>query len=265
MSQQLKQNFTLTGAGLVWKMLTDQTGRYLVTEFRDQTTREVHFSAVDLVEQAILWEGLTFENSWWTAATAVEEQVVLFHTYEDSYDPDQKVFFAVDLHQVDILWQQAGFHFKAVGQGVVSGYLKNGPDEQHVAIGLGSGQFVENIPAIERENKKNNKNVDLPFHYTAEMPHFETVKRFVQGQYGHDMVGACDYMEVNDLIVISYFTGQPKNMANYLLVMASNGQPVNHECIGTALAGWGMDTFFVAHNQLIFVRNQNEIISYGLS
>jgi hypothetical protein len=53
-------------------------------------------------------------------------------------------------------------------------------------------------------------------------------------------------------------------LANYLIVLTSEGDVLLHEKAAENLKGIGIDTFFLLEGSLFFVKNKCELIRYKL-
>jgi hypothetical protein len=102
-----------------------------------------------------------------------------------------------------------------------------------------------------------------PFQYKAGEEGFETIKAYMAGRFGGDPVLAMDYLEYGMFILISYYVQEPE-LANYLIVLDTEGNEVMREKAGQNLSGIGVDTFFVLEGSLFFVKNKSEFLRYKL-
>jgi hypothetical protein len=129
-----------------------------------------------------------------------------------------------------------------------------------LALDLRTGLPVEDQTLLQpRENFL----VRKPLQYFHDTSHFETVKKYIQAQCGMTPVSVIEYLEFNNRIMVSFYTGE-QDLANYLLVLTDDGQTLLFERIGEQLKGIGMDTFFMLSGYLIFAKNRRELVSYKM-
>jgi len=70
---------------------------------------------------------------------------------------------------------------------------------------------------------------------------------------------ACDYLEWDGHIFISYYCQEADSLANFLLMMGEDGKILLNEKLESDLKAVGVSTFFIFENHLIFVRNKAEL------
>jgi hypothetical protein len=102
-----------------------------------------------------------------------------------------------------------------------------------------------------------------PFQYREKEEGFETIRAYITGQFPGEPVAAMDYLEYGGFIVISYYVREPE-LANYLIVLDTEGNETMREKAGQNLSGIGVDTFFVLEGSLFFVKNKSEFLRYKL-
>jgi len=76
-------------------------------------------------------------------------------------------------------------------------------------------------------------------------------------QFDIDSIGACDYLEYKDSIVVSYFEKNDEYLVNTLVVLDQNLKVIDSYVLDSDLNGLASDTFFIVSEALIFVRNKN--------
>jgi hypothetical protein len=127
-----------------------------------------------------------------------------------------------------------------------------------LALDLQTGSPVEKEAFIAPQQ---NFLIRKPLQYLHDSNHFETIKKYLEGQCGIAPVSLVEYLELNGIIVISFYANE-KNLANYLLILNNDGKQLLYERIGEQLKGIGMDTFFMVSEYLIFAKNKRELVSY---
>jgi hypothetical protein len=159
-------------------------------------------------------------------------------------------------------WRKENFSFQSLQKGKVKGLLIN-PEPVTAVFDAHSGEAVVD----EINDKEGNEIFDLvrPFQYLEGTPYFKTVSDFVSEQFEETIIGAAEYVEIDGLIFISYYIKKEDGLANYLLVITSDGAVLQHEKLGERLKGLGVDTFFLLAGCLFYIRNKNELLSYILT
>lgn len=246
--------------GTIWKTLADPARGILFLEIRNAGERTVSFAALRLTDHFWLFKDLSFDEPWWISLTAVEQDILLFTTYDDTSNPDKKSIIAYDMARQKIVWWRSGFTFSAVRPGQVIGLDKKFLWKE-VVLDIVRGEEVQEVaPDLET---KQNFHVIRPFQYQAGSEAFETVRNFLMTTCQLTSPVAIEYREFEPYIIISVFV-QEEELANFLYVFTTSGQKVLNERLGEQLSGIGVDTFFILNGCLIFVKNKNELVSYKL-
>ncbi|HNU42289.1 MAG: hypothetical protein UZ12_BCD005000381 [Bacteroidetes bacterium OLB12] len=103
-----------------------------------------------------------------------------------------------------------------------------------------------------------------PFVYVQGEPDFETVQKFLRQQLNQEIFLGAEYLETENLILISYYTGQPAAYTNKLACFSHKGLLYWTEEIGTNLKGMGIGTFFIATNTVFFVKNKTDLVTFRI-
>jgi hypothetical protein len=240
-------------------MLESSENKTLLLEVRRPVDKTVSFAAYDYGENRFLWRDVTFEEPWWINLSGVVGEMVLFTVYTETNNPDQKSLVAYGLRQQSIAWWRNDFSLTAVSGKTVTGFsYKTGLKELSLDGDTGAVVFAEKEAEVPR-----NLTVIRPFQYRAGEEGFETIRAYMAGQFTGEPVVAMDYLEYGRFIVISYYVRDPE-LANYLIVLDTEGNELMREKAGQNLSGIGVDTFFVLEGSLIFVKNKSEFLRYKL-
>lgn len=103
-----------------------------------------------------------------------------------------------------------------------------------------------------------------PFVYVQGEPEFETVQKFLQQQLRLVAFLGAEYLETENQIFVSFYTGQPAAFTNVLACFGRDGKLHWTEEIGTNLKGMGTGTFFIATDTLFFVKNKTELVTFRI-
>ncbi|MFP4092432.1 MAG: DUF4905 domain-containing protein, partial [Cyclobacteriaceae bacterium] len=260
--------FSFSFTGKIWNLLTDHDARYLFLELRDEEAHQVSFAACLLSEQRLLWQDLTFSEPWWLGLSAADADVLIFHEFEDTQTPEKKSYFALDVLQQEVCWKSQHLQVIDIRYPWVYGFESVG-DETHfrkVSLHGDAEKYLSHKEAhLElRKFSTENKYIRHPFHYTEEDAYFETVSGFILHFLNLNPLKGCEYLEYEGKIFISYYIAEDKALANYLLVLDQEGKPLLHEKMDDQLSQVGLDTFFIAHHHVLFVRHKRELLSYAI-
>lgn len=241
-------------------MLADGKNRRLFLEIRNAADKTVSFSALNLQNNQWLWKDLVFEEPWWISLRAIEGDILLFTIYTDANNPDKKSVLAYHVVKKEIAWWRNGFSMTSVNRLSVSGVDAKFPGKESI-LDLFTGQPVQGGDFDLADSQ--NFPVIRPFQYEEGTEYFVTVKDFLRSRLGISPVASIEYLEIKDLIIVSVFLKE-EGLANYLYVLDAHGDVLMVEKLGEDLKGIGLDTFFVFSENLIFVKNKNELLSYSI-
>jgi hypothetical protein len=136
------------------------------------------------------------------------------------------------------------------------------PDKTYwQVLALKSGAVINVEPKLETEYTNE---VIHPFQYLAGESDFETVKIFLIERMNALPVLGVEYVEHSEFVFISYYFGDQGKFNNVLACFKSTGDLLWQEEIGTNLKGIGVNTFFLVANQLFFVKNKTELVTFGI-
>jgi hypothetical protein len=243
----------------VWNLVAHPDRPAIFIELRNESAKKVTFSALDLKTRQFLFNDLAFEEPWWISLSFVSGETLLLTVYNDTNNPDKKSIIAYDIIEKKIRWWRNNFAITTVTNNRVAG-VDTGLGMKFFTLDLQDGEpRTEHSVLAPEQNFLLNK----PLQYYPETAHFETVKSYLEAKLKISPQSVIEYMEFNSLIFISYYVAEP-DLANYLMVMDSDGEVLLHERIGERLKGIGVDTFFLLSGYLIFVKNKRELISYRL-
>ena len=243
----------------IWNLVVHPDQPAIFIELRNEQHKKVTFSALDLKTKQTLFNDLTFEEPWWISLSFVSGTTMLLTTYNDTNNPDKKSVIAYDLIEKKIRWWRNNFAIATVTNNRVAG-ADNTLGMKFFTLDLHNGEpCAEQLVSYPEQNFLLNK----PLQYYPGTAHFETVKMYMEAKLKVSPQSVIEYMELSALIFISYYVNEP-DLANYLIVMSTEGEVLLHERIGERLKGIGVDTFFLFSGYLIFVKNKCELISYRL-
>ncbi len=250
---------TIPLEGLIWKMLPDETGKYLLIEYRNDTRRKVDFLCVDMKTKKILWQKTSLKELWWLGLKETTEGKIIIHGYKNSKSPEHKGIYVIDLFSGKLLWENKDLTHVSSHPGYI---LAANDDPDKPALFKMDIQSGELIQTTEPGSEKNFSVPDykLPVLYTAESNHFMTIATFISQQLQMLSDLAIEYLEHHSYIIISFYTSEQNAVDNYIAVFDVEGNLLLQEKIGTGLKGIGQDTFFIYGSNLVYVKNKSELV-----
>jgi len=121
--------------------------------------------------------------------------------------------------------------------------------------------FTYNIESLKKEPidylPNLNEQTIHPFVYEIGSDYHQTVSRFLS----LEQPLSCEYMEWDDKIIISYYVRSDNYFDRYLLLLC-DGKKIWKVKQDEEMKGFSLGAFFVFDNQLIFIKNRNEVCTY---
>jgi hypothetical protein len=241
----------------IWKVIAHSERPIIFLELRSEADKQVVFACWDLNSNKLLFDDLAFAEPWWISLADSSGDILLFTLYTDPSNPEKKAALAFDfVHQKETWWRN-NFSITAINAKQVIG-TDSKFDQKEIILDLFSGE-----PAANRTGGHQNFSVIKPLQYNDKDKHFATVGTFVNNRTSVRCVDVIEYLEYEDLIIISCFS-RAEGLANFLFVFDYNGELLISETLGTNLKGIATDTFFVLSGYVIFVKNGHEVVSYKI-
>ncbi len=257
---KIESNFSHSFEGKVWNLMMTEDGESLLFEIRDDTAFKTSYSMLSLERLSFEVDELNFEEEWWIGVTYATKDVILFHTYENPDNPDDRRYFTFDVNKRTVLWEGADLNLTHV-ENLIAEHV-DPETHEHQYIDIMSGQQVikkEVKPVVE------NKKVNYAFHYVEGSEYFNTVDKFLASVLSVRLVEAVDYYQFEKGVVISYYLREGNVLSNRLVVVSMERKVLFEETLGENLTGISDNTFFIYGDNLIFVKEKQHFFIYPLT
>jgi hypothetical protein len=256
--KQLIPQFSETFPSDIWE--TALSGNHLLIGSREGDMMEATFSLYDLKQHSFLWKSISFDESWWVSIYVFVDNIIVFQIFNDSQNIEARSLFGFEISKMEAVWSVDNVNILGLSRQFLK--LKSrGAENEFFGINITTGEEIElDSEKIDQKNVSNG--IILPFHYTEENPYFQSVKHFLAEFADLKLVGACDYLEYNGLILISAHEKLEQNLSNTLYVFDEMGNLLLKEVLAEQSKGLAADTFYIVNEQLIFVKEKREIKGY---
>jgi len=260
-------SFSKVFDGTIWKIIADNEKGVLFIETRDGDQRKAFFHSLDIQTKKVLWSGQSILDPWWSSLKIAMNGNVLIVKFNDPEMPEQRGFAVADGVSGKIKWGREDaqvMHTEADGI-IIS--QASGEESSYAKLDWNTGNSLREISVKEMFSTFNKKAqqlglVDYPFHFEEENSFFTKIQEYIEIITKHKAVRMIEYLEKGDKVLISYYIYEEEKLANFMLVADEKGAVLLHEKLRGALTGIGMDTFFVLKDQLVVVKNNNELQAY---
>jgi len=246
----------------IWELhLNDD---HILISMRNQDKHEVSFSLFNLSTLTFLWKSIVFEEPWWIGVTLFSQDMIVFHTYSNSKDIEEKSIFAYNWKDTEVVWAFSQFNpVQLYKDSLVCSKLGTQKKELvHINLKDGSELVIDELPKQdERKSEPLISNLSQnPLHYVEGTAAFESVAKFLKLKFKIKIFGACDYLEHQGGIVISYFQNDDNDKINRLIVLDKNLEMLDSLVLDPTHKGLASDTFFIVDEALIFVKNRSQLM-----
>jgi hypothetical protein len=215
---------------------------------------------VDLANLSIVVMEIEVKKSKTMVLKSIFDSFLVLNEYANGQNPDKATAIVFDYQKKKIKWQKENF---AISE--INGSLLKAPN-QHFENrfsywDIESGSIIENP---EENFSVPDNDLYFPQCYPENNEHFtwfvEVISRLTQ----HLACLSCEYLELKDKMVISYYYNEKDALNNSLIVLDNKGQIIESIKLGKNLNGIGKDTFFVIENRLIFISHKNTLNIYEI-
>ncbi|MBC7452030.1 MAG: DUF4905 domain-containing protein [Cytophagales bacterium] len=252
----------------VWKIIADPEKGLIYVETRDGENRKVFFHAIDLNAKKILWTNQSILDPWWSNLKYAANGKLLLVTFSDPEMPEQRGISVVNGISGKLVWGKEDAQVMHTdSDGIIVSY--GSEESAYSKLSWENGTVLREISVKElfgnfNKKQQNESLVAYPFHFEEENPFFSKIQQYIELIAAHKAVRMIEYLEKGDKVLISYYIYNGEKLANYMLVADENGNTLIHEQMRGELNGIGMDTFFTLKDQLIIVKNNNEVQAYAV-
>ena len=258
----MKQKINHIFSGKIWN--TTFSGEYIALEIRDELSRQVSFSVIDLLNEKVLWENVRPEKSWWLGLVGIFEEYLILHKYSSQQKPEPEGILMLDIQTGEVVLRLDSWAFFGFKENTLTVYQveNNFPIYKNIDLGNKIDKATQS-PNHSVAKSLSHQITQSAIHYFEDSPHFPIIFKFLYRLLGIEAQKAVDYLEISNKIIISYYIYREKSFQNYLLVTNREREILLNDLIAET-EGLGIDTFTVQSDTLLYVKNETQFIGYEL-
>ncbi|MCC9168394.1 DUF4905 domain-containing protein [Pontibacter harenae] len=246
-------------------MRLDSVSDRLALEVRDADALLTTFFSFNYATYTLQKLELRQNLLWWQGLEDAHDGLVYLHGYGDRKLGQHKGIITIDAETAAIVWEQQELAFYGIGEAGIYAFPASHPEEGFQLLSAKAGTAAvaniaqpEAMAAVEAFSPSRYKNCMFPVLYLEQDAYFEQVQEFIEQELGDKAVNGMEYAEIEQNIIISYYTADATNkLHNVLAVFSFDGELLLKENIGTSLSGIGSDTFLIFRHDLIFIQDRN--------
>lgn len=251
----------------IWRILISETDK-LVLEERDPKTKEVFFSCYDLSTKAKIFSNYQFEEKGWIGIEAVENDIILFHFYLKPDMPQHKGFFAYDLKQKKILWQNETLTYFFSDNEKIVAFQQQFEGRFYVEIDLLTGEVISNLGEEyaqvnllneEAQAKKSYADYLFPeiFNPINDDPQFDCIRNAISD---FSFSGQVEYFIKGEFFYFTFHEKKDEIFTQHFYIWdTANNSLFFSDVLNKNIPNYAVDSFFV-YKKFLFLIKEKQII-----
>jgi hypothetical protein len=242
----------------IWEL--NVKGGLLLITTRNSELLQTHFHLYDMKQQVFVFDGLSFEEEWWISIFLWNGDQIVFQTYEDTQDIEQRTAFCYDIERAEVIWSIDGVKLQQVDpQSIMC--VKLGDKGDAFVLDVASGEQVERAPSP----LKAVENVQYPLQYAEESEYYAVLKQFIEERSDISVLGEIEYLEWNGLIFVGANYKSENSYALRLFIYDNDGQIQFVSDIEREMKGLAIGSFFMVGEAIIFVERKHMLKIYSFA
>ena len=253
----MNKHFQHSVPGIIRSIKISTDGLLLCVESLDKILQYPRYFIFDLKTKKLIAERLEVKKDEKIVLKAITDNHLIFNQYADGQNPDVCTAFVYNYATRSIVWEKENFNILAVNEQTVKAphpYFENRFTFYDIKTGQDLGQ--------ENTGKSSPISNQFPDLYPSQSQHFTWFEKFISQVTSHKPELCCEYLELENRLIISYYFFEGDVLVNNLLVANDAGEVIESFPLGKNLKGIGKDTFFVVENNLIFISDKNTLHIY---
>lgn len=239
----------------VWRMEIDESSQTLFLEIRDHANKQVSFSALNLQNGDIYFEGLTTPERWLTGIEAAYNGVLLLHNYQSATGPVHKGITAIDAVSGKELWSNftlAFDHLSVNGPVVYNAQLQ---PKKLFLIDIKAGNTLRGYEPV----------LDQPLYNQIISPELVPATEVNNLHLPLSVhANAVHYISYNSFRIVSLHTLLQGHLEQHLFVFNSEDTLLYQDLLNNAIQKMQPEAFVLHNNQLIYLKNRSGLIVLNL-
>ena len=251
----------------IWRILISETDKLLIEE-RNPKTREVFFSCYDLSTKAKIFSNFQFDEKAWIGIEAVENDIIIFHFYLKPDMPQHKGFFAYDLKQKKILWQNETLTYFFSDNEKIIAFQQQFEGRFYVEIDLQTGEVIRNLGEEyaqvnllkeEAQAKKSYSDYLFPevFNPLNDDPQFDCIRNSISN---FSFSGQVEYFQYGKSLFFTFHEKKDEKFTQHFYICdTTTGSLLYSDVLNKNIHQYAVDSFFL-YKKFLFLIKEKQII-----
>ncbi|MDX9759856.1 MAG: DUF4905 domain-containing protein [Bacteroidota bacterium] len=276
-SQSWPPVWHIDAGATLWRVLFSDDG-HVLGEVRDLDAKTAWFFCAREEDGTIRWNDLRTDEPWWVGIEEVGDGRFYLHGFRKPDMPQHRGIHAYDLATGQPLWRNEELAFLFVFDGSVYAAEERFAGRHVLRLSRDDGSVVEELGvqddriAVMRGmlNDQAFAGYRYPQPFDETHPRHGELRAHVHAAVRPDRVtGTLDVWSEDGLLVMAWHEEIAEKNGTYRqelrAVDLADGQTIFHDTIVDAAQGPGIDSFFIKHHRLYYVKNYRTLTAHDIS
>lgn len=248
-TNKLSPIFSEKFEGIIWKIEINEKYNLIAIESRTLESKETSFSVINYKTGEIHFKEKIFQELWNLNLAYIAEKNLIITAYNQPGSPESKGIISVNIQDTEILWEHYNL---SLNRATNEGLQVYDPRINPRRLSWISHIEGESIAECDKTDQIN-----------VTIIHPEIKNQFIIPDFisREEIVGDLSVLGVRNLIIISFHEKIQNNIQQRLLVYQDDTILLD-EILIRNIQKLQPESFFMQKNNLFYIRNKNEIVSY---
>ena len=235
--------------GLIWKVQINEKKSLIAIESRNSDLRKVAFTVLNYQTGDSYFKERVFEETWKLNLAFIGKENMVLTVFEQSNSPESKGLIAVNAQNGSLLWERYNISLNQANEGGMQVFDPRINPRKYYWINHENGGYI-----TEPENNY----PQTGFLLFPELFNHSTLPGFISRE---EIVGEVASLITQGKTIVSFHEKINDNLRQRLLVYQDDNILLDDILIKD-IQKMQPESFFIQNNNLFYIRNKNEIVSY---
>lgn len=252
MSVPFASEFSFNFKSSIWEL--HHWNELLLVTTKDQEQLQTTFHLIDTVKEEVIFQDISFEESWWISVFLFNGRQIVFQVYNDTQDIEHRTAFCFDLSSEEVLWSVEGVKLQQINASTIR-CTGLGDEADSFLMNVSTGESIDR-PALEEASAK----VFFPQTYGSENEYYPLLSSFLDKRKVVDFVEPIEYLEYQNWIVFGLnFHHEHTYSLKLFVYEAVEGELLFEKVLDDKMDGHALGAFFILEQALIFVEEKHRL------
>ncbi len=259
--------------GMLWRLLPT-TNNLFIGEDRNVETKCVSFFCLDSVSGKVLWNNISFTETWWIGIENVYKNILFLHEFSTPDMPDHKKIFALNIENAQVLWVNEELQFHFAFEMFVYGSKIGFESRKYFRLDMSSGKVVAEISGKEfqelqfQATNSDSGNIIFP----KEVNNVDSMNKSFQKVASKVLNTSrpMECIEQNEKLILSYYDSVRNNgngsdeFEQHVLIADKNGRLLYRDKVNERVKVPVPDTVMLMNGTVYYIKNKKKLIAVRL-